>query len=94
MKKWIGIPDIPLAERTSREKSLLDIIDRQQGMINDLVTDIEVLKEGIKRLKNHKGKPRIKPSQMDKDKSNNRDTSKSTKRAGSDKRKKNAELYS
>lgn len=89
MKTRIGIPDISAMEQTPTVKTLLDVIDRQQGMINDLVTEIEVLKEEIKRLKNHKGKPRIKPSQMDKVKSNNKQ---STKRVGSEKRNKNVEL--
>lgn len=89
-KKWIGIPNIPLTEQTSATKSLLDVIDRQQGMINDLVSDIEILKDEIKRLKGHKNKPRIQPSKMDKDK--NKDKSDSKKRAGSEKRDKTAKL--
>jgi Transposase IS66 family len=91
MKKRIAIPNIPLMEQTPVVKQLLDIIDRQQGMIDDLVGDLESLKEEIKRLKKHKGKPHIRPSQMDKDKSN-KDTLKSTKRKGSEKRSKNPEL--
>lgn len=90
MKKWIAIPQIPLMEQTPRDKLLLDVIDRQQGMIDDLVKDLEVLKEEIKRLKGHKGKPRIKPSKMNENKKN--DPSNSKKRAGSEKRNKNSEL--
>lgn len=86
------ILNIPLMEQTSKEKALLDVIDRQQGMIDDLAKDIEILKEEIKRLKGHKGKPRIKPSQMNKDKSNDKNSSNSKKRAGSEKRDKNAKL--
>src|SRR5476651_407131 len=88
MKKWIGIPNIPLTEQTSATKLLLDVIDRQQGMINDLIADIDILKEEVKRLKGHKGKPKIKPSKMDKDKSN----SAPKKRAGSVKRSKTVAL--
>jgi Transposase IS66 family len=91
MKKRIALPNIPLMEQTPTIKQLLDVIDRQQGMINDLVADNEILKEEIKRLKDHKSKPQIKPSQMDKDQSN-KDPSKSTKRKGSEKRSKNAEI--
>ena len=54
MKKWIAAPQIPLMEQTPREKLLLDVIDRQQGMIDDLVKDVEALKEEIKRLKGHR----------------------------------------
>lgn len=90
MKKRIAIPDIPVKEQTPTIKQLIGVIDQQQGMINDLVADIEALKDEIKRLKNHKSKPRIKPSQMNKDQS--KDTAKSTKRNGSAKRSKNLEL--
>ncbi len=90
MKTWIGIPTVPLMEQTATVKSLLDVIGRQQGMITDLVTDIEILKEEIKRLKGHKGKPRMSPSKMDKE--DKKDSSDSKKRAGSDKRHKNDEL--
>jgi hypothetical protein len=91
MKKWIDIPQIPLMEQTPREKALLDVIDRQQGMIDDLVRDLEILKDEIKRLKGHKSKPRIKPSKMDKP-GNNKDKSSGEKRAGSEKRNKNTNL--
>lgn len=45
---------------------MLDIIERQQILLNQQLEEIEVLKEEIKRLKRHKGKLQIKPSQMDK----------------------------
>jgi hypothetical protein len=90
MKKRIEIPNIPMMEQTSREKALLDVIDRQQGMIDDLVKELENLKEEIKRLKGHKGKPAIKPSKMNVDHQENESDSK--KRAGSQKRKKNINL--
>ena len=66
MKKRIDIPQISLMEQTPNEKKLLDIIDRLQGIINDMAKEIEVLKDEIKRLKAHKAKPHIKPSKMDK----------------------------
>ena len=90
MEKRTGIPEIPLENQTPTEKLLLDYIDRQQGMINDLIKDIEILKEEIKRLKGHKGKPRIKSSKMNKE--NDTEGSDSKKRRGSQKRQKNKEL--
>jgi hypothetical protein len=90
MKKWIDVPYIPVMEQTQREKALLDVIDRQQGMIDDLVKDLEILKDEIKRLKGHKSKPKIKPSKMNKgDKASGAG---SQRRAGSDKREKTAKL--
>lgn len=90
MEKRTRIPEIPLANQTPNEKLLLDYIDRQQGMINDLVKDNQILKEEIKRLKGHKGKPRIKSSKMDKE--NAEEGSDVKKRRGSQKRQKNKEL--
>jgi transposase IS66 family protein len=90
MEKRTGIPEIPLENQTPTEKLLLDYIDRQQGMINDLIKDNEILKEEIKRLKEHKGKPRIKPSKMDKE--DNTEGSNSKKRSGSQKRQKNKDM--
>ena len=92
MKIRIGIPSIPLTEQTPTVKLLLGIIEQQQVAITQLVEAVAVLKEEVKRLKKHKGKPRIKPSQMNKDKSNNQDSSNPKKRAGSEKRNKNAAL--
>lgn len=93
MKKWKGIPEIPQSEQTPVVKLLLEIIARQQGMINDLVDEVESLKDEIKRLKKHKSKPRIKPSKMDKGKDKDDDqTSGSDKRPGSEKRSKNKDL--
>lgn len=92
MKIRIGIPSIPLTEQTPTVRLLLGIIEQQQVAIIQLVEEVAVLKEEVKRLKKHKGKPRIKPSQMNKDKSNNQDSSNPKKRAGSEKRNKNAEL--
>ena len=59
------IPPIPLAKQTDTVKLLLGLIERQQTMLIKQEEEIELLKEEIKRLKGHKGKPRIKPSQMD-----------------------------
>jgi hypothetical protein len=91
MKIRIGIPNIPLTEQTPTVKLLLILLEQQQIIINQQADEIEALKEDIKRLKNHKGKPDIKPSQMDKGKPQDKDSS-SKKRAGSEKRDKNATL--
>ena len=58
------IPPIPLAEQTETVKLLLRIIEQQQAMLAKQEEEIELLKEEIKRLKGHKGKPKVKPSQM------------------------------
>lgn len=69
MKTRIGIPQIPLMEQTPTVKLLPAILEQQQEKIDRQSDEIEILKEEIKRLKKHKGNPRIKPSQMDKDES-------------------------
>ncbi len=89
MRPRIEIPYIPIMEQTSREKALLDVIDRQQGMIDDLVKDLESLKEEIKRLKGHKSKPRIRSSKLN---TSGKSGPSGSKRAGSAKSNKNAKL--
>ena len=64
MKIPYTIPSIPLADETSTVKVLLGIIEQQQTMLVKQREEIDLLKEEIKRLKGHKGKPKIKPSQM------------------------------
>src|ERR1700733_11870205 len=91
MKTRIALPPILPMEETPLVKKLLDVIDRQQNMIDDLVSDIATLKEEIKRQKKHKGKPRVKASQMNQDKSGSKNTS-AGKRKGSEKRQKTTEL--
>jgi cell division protein FtsB len=59
MKIRIEIPSIPLKEQTPTVKLLLGTIEQQQMAINQLVEEVTVLKEEVKRLKKHKGKPRI-----------------------------------
>lgn len=88
MKKKYNVPSIKIKERTETVKQLLEIIERQQNLLNQQSEEIEVLKEEIKRLKGHKGKPQIKASQMDKAPKNNG----VGKRPGSEKSKKTAHL--
>jgi hypothetical protein len=89
MKLGTGLPNIPIEEQTPAVKLLLGIVEHQQATLHQQAEEIALLKEEIKRLKGHKGKPHIKPSQMNKDTTGKRDSS---KRAGSEKRHKNAEL--
>jgi Transposase IS66 family len=91
MKTRIDFPSIPLPEQTPAVSLLLRVLEKQQIIIHQQTEEIQILKEEIKRLKGHKGKPKIKPSQMDKGKSN-KDPSNSNKRNGSEKRNKNVAL--
>jgi hypothetical protein len=88
MKMPYTIPTIPLAEQTGTVKLLLGIIEEQQTMLVKQGEAIDLLKEEIKRLKGHKGKPKIKPSQM------NAEEKKASggKRPGSAKRRKTENL--
>ena len=88
MKMPYTIPIISLAEQTETVKLLLGIIEQQQIMLVKQEEEIKLLKEEIKRLKGHKGKPKIKPSQM------NAEAKKTLggKRPGSTKRRKTENL--
>ena len=91
MRRRIDIPTILPMEETPLVKKLLDVIDRQQHMIDDLISDIEVLKEEIKRQKKHKGKPQVKASNMNQNKSASK-SGNQRKRRGSEKRQKTTDL--
>ena len=88
MKIPSTIPASPLKEQTVTVKLLLGIVERQQVMLSEQGEQIELLKEEIKRLKGHKGKPKIKPSQMNKEEKKDPEG----KRPGSVKRRKTAAL--
>jgi hypothetical protein len=88
MKMPYTIPTVSLGEQTATVKLLLGIIESQQIMLAAQGEQIELLKEEIKRLKGHKGKPKIRPSQMNKEGKKEP----KGKRAGSDKRQKTAAL--
>ncbi len=58
------LPEISLQERTPLVDRLLEYIEEQKQ-------HIEILSEEINRLKNHKNKPKIKPSALNSKKKNN-----------------------
>jgi hypothetical protein len=84
MKLTIDIPKIPEEEKSELVILLLEII-RQQGEI------IQELRDEIARLKGHNPKPKIPPSVLEQPKRNN-PKGDDTKRPGSKKRQKTAEL--
>lgn len=84
----IKIPDIPEEERTPLVATLLEIIHLQREQI-------QALKDENAQLKGQKPKPKIKPSNLEKNsgpKKDNEDKTDNGKRPGSEKRKKTAEL--
>src|SRR5437870_3305700 len=86
----ILLPDIPDAECTPLVRQLLDIIFLQQERILQLEERIRQLEDEIARLKGLKARPRIAPSALETPPRPPRDPS--TKRPGSAKRSKTAQL--
>lgn len=66
MKRIIQLPEIPEEHRTPVITMLLKVIEQQHVTIQEFESEIVSLKEEIKRLKNHKQRPKIGPSKMDK----------------------------
>ena len=85
------LPEIPESERTPLVVALLEVAGYQSEVIQQL-------KDEIADLKRHKKKPRIKPSNLEKDTNNKADSNSNSsdngkkKRPGSKKRNKNAQL--
>ena len=82
------LPDVPESERTSLVTQLLEVLHYQTEVI-------QALRDEVAQLKGEKGKPKIKPSQLDEkttDESDEEAKKSNKKRAGSDKRKKTAQL--
>ena len=82
------LPDVPESDRTSLVTQLLEVLHYQTEVI-------QALRDEVAQLKGEKGKPTIKPSQLDKkttNESDEEDKKSDKKRAGSDKRKKTAQL--
>lgn len=63
----INFPNIPEQDRSPVINMLLKVREHQQLTIEKLESEVSNLKDEIKRLKKHKEKPKIKPSNMDKD---------------------------
>jgi len=76
---------IPENEKTPLVTELLHIVQSQQEVIQQL-------RDEIARLKEHKGKPRIPPSRLEKDPKEERKKKKGGKRPGSKKRSKTKDL--
>ena len=67
------IPKIEETKRTAEVNLLLEFIEKILIKLEEQIELNAILKEEINRLKNHKGKPKIKPSNMEpkKDRNNN-----------------------
>jgi hypothetical protein len=87
---------IPADQRTPLVEALLGIIEMQAERIQRQDEQIELLKEEIRLLKGLNKRPRFKPSGMDEktdpDKGASGENTPDTKRPGSDKRSKTAQL--
>lgn len=65
MNKHLELPTIALQDRTP-------VVDQLINIINELKKQIDGLKEEVARLKKHKGKPKLKPSNLREPKQKNR----------------------
>jgi hypothetical protein len=89
MANKIKIPEIPEEERTPTVKSLLNAISQCIEIIDMQAKEIQVLKDEIARLKGNNTKPKIRPSTMKNDSSDeNSKNYKSSKRNKSRKKSK------
>ena len=86
----IKIPSIPEEEQTPFVKELLAVIEQQLAIIQQQSEEIQQLKDEIAHLKKQKTKPKISPSQLEKNRKAKEGLS--GKRAGSEKRDKTAQL--
>jgi hypothetical protein len=84
------LPEIPAEERTPLVDSLLAIIRIQQDRIQQLEETVRQLRDEIARLKGLKPRPDIKPSRLE---TGQPPAPEGSKRPGSAKRPKNAELH-
>ncbi len=88
----IEIPEISPEDKSPVVSQLLGIIEQQSALLQRLVEEIQLLRDEIARLKNHKPKPRIPPSKLEKDPEKEEEKESSGKRPGSAKRSKTKEL--
>ena len=90
MKLPIDYSKIAEGEKTAVVSALLEIVEQQSVTIQQLIEQIQHLKDEIARLKGQKPKPNIRPSKLEKDCKEKK--SSSGKRPGSQKREKTANL--
>ena len=90
--KKIQLPAIVEKERTPLVESLLAIIEQLHEQNRQQAEEIQHLKDEVLILKGEKKRPTFKPSKLDKETEESRKNSATTKRPGSNKRSKNAEL--
>jgi len=88
----IQIPKIPEEDKSPFISKLLEITEQQSVIIQLQAEEIQQLKDEIARLKGQKGKPKIRPSKLEKAPNNQKDKDSSGKRPGSHKRSKTGEL--
>ncbi len=87
----IEIPKISPEDRSPVVSQLLGIIEQQSTLLQRLTEEIQLLRDEIARLKNHKPKPKIPPSNLEKDPERKKKES-TDKRPGSAKRSKTGAL--
>jgi uncharacterized coiled-coil protein SlyX len=95
----IEIPEIPSAEQTPAVMALMQICTQQQEQnaqqqeqIHLLKEQVQSLRDEIARLKGNTPKPKIKPSNLDKDRGKKKRKRRRGKRPGSAKRNKTSQL--
>lgn len=91
MKANLTLPIILEEEKTPIALRLLDYIEQQNHIILQQSEHIQALKDEINNLKNQPPRPKIRPSNLEKNKKQKK-KSKKNKRAGSQKRHKTVEL--
>lgn len=91
MKLNLPFPSVTEEQKTPVVRQLLDFIDQQAQFLLQQAEQIQQLKDEIARLKNQPPRPKIQPSRLEKKRTKRHKSSKS-KRPGSEKRHKTAEL--
>jgi hypothetical protein len=91
MKLNLPFSSVTEEQKTPLVRQLLDFIDQQAQILLQQAEQIQQLKDEIARLKNQPPRPKIQPSRLEKKRTKRHKSSKS-KRPGSEKRHKTAEL--
>jgi hypothetical protein len=92
MKARFKLPAIPESEKTTLVVQLLALIETQASFLGQQAEQIQLLKDEIARLKGQSPRPKIRPSQLEKNKKNKDKKSNKKKRPGSKKRHKTAKI--